>query len=554
MLLSSSYNRIRRLPRYREVTNILVKNGFGFIIEQLDWHWWKKKDKEAQRDLRGHSMAIRLRHALEELGPTYVKLGQLLSTRPDLLPSVYIMELEKLQDNVAPIPYGVVTDMLESEGLDPELSFAWINPEPIAAASIAQVHQALLPGGQKVAIKVQRPGVEKIIKTDLAMLLELARAFEKRSSWGKLYRVSEIVEELGESLKNELDFRQEACNADIFYHNFEKDEKVAIPRIIWANSTRRVLTMEYIEGVKISDFNRLHQAAYNLEKVAANLVNALFKQVYEFGFFHADPHPGNIAIGEGETIIFYDFGQVGVIDNVIREKGMDLVIAMMQYNVDRVTRALLDIAIANRHVNQVQLRRDVARLQQKYYGVPLPEIDLAQALGELIELSLQYQMRLPVELSLMVKMLITVENIAGQLDPTLSIVKIAEPYGKMLLLKKYAPGRIRRALQEVWQDYSELGRELPREIIAIMKMAEEGELKLNLEHTNIKHLTAQVDIMSNRLSLAIILASIILGTALVADQINSSLLTRIPIVQLGFAAGVILGLFLTYSILRSGRY
>ncbi|MGE5389930.1 MAG: ABC1 kinase family protein, partial [Deltaproteobacteria bacterium] len=353
---------------------------------------------------------------------------------------------------------------------------------------------------------------------------------------------------------NELDFRQEARNADIFYHNFEKNKKVAIPRIIWANSTTKVLTMEYIEGIKISDFNGLHQADYNMERIAANLVDALFKQVYEFGFFHADPHPGNIAITEDETIVFYDFGQVGVIDHIIREKGMDLVIAMMQYNVERVTRALLDIAIANQHVNQTELRRDVARLQHKYYGVPLAQIDLARALAELVDLSLQYQMRLPAELSLMVKMLITVESIAGQLDPTLSIVKIAEPYGKRLILRKYAPLRIRQELQEVFQDYVELGRELPREIVAIMKMAEEGELKLNLEHSNIRHLTAKVDIMSNRLSLAIILASVILGTALVAGQINSTLLTRIPVVELGFAAGLILALFLTYSILRSGRY
>ncbi|MGE5390043.1 MAG: ABC1 kinase family protein, partial [Deltaproteobacteria bacterium] len=202
MVLRSSYNHIRRLPRYREVANILVRNGFGFIIEQLDWHWWKKEEKDVEKSLRGHSMAIRLRQALEELGPTYVKLGQLMSTRPDLLPSVYITELEKLQDDVAPIPYGIVTDVLEREGLDPELSFTWINPEPIAAASIAQVHEALLPGGQRVVIKVQRPGVDKMIEHDLAILMELARVFEKRSSWAKLYRVSEVVAELGESLKN----------------------------------------------------------------------------------------------------------------------------------------------------------------------------------------------------------------------------------------------------------------------------------------------------------------------------------------------------------------
>ncbi len=553
MFLTKSYNRIRRLPRYREVANILVRNGFGFIIEQMDWPWWKE-DTDIEKNLRGHSTAIRLRHALEELGPTYVKLGQLISTRPDLMPSAYISELEKLQDNVAPIPYGIVRQVIEEEGLVPEVSFSSIKPEPIAAASIAQVHEAILPDGRRVVIKVQRPGIEKLIYTDLEILLELSRVFEKRSAWGKLHHVSEVVVELGESLKNELDFHQEARNADIFYHNFEKYDKVVIPRIIWANSTRRVLTMEYIEGIKISDFNALHRANYDTERIATNLVDVLFKQVYEFGFFHADPHPGNIAIAEGETIVIYDFGQVGVIDNSIREKGMELVIGMMQYNVDRVIRALQDIAIAKGDVNHYELRRDVARLQQKYYGVPLGQIDLVSAMSELLDLSMHYQMRLPVELSLMVKMLITVENIAGQLDPNLSIVKIAEPYGKRLMLRKYAPRRISGELLGVWQDYAELGRELPREIMGILKMTEDGKLKVKMEHLNIQQLTAKVDIMSNRLSLAIILAAIIVGTALVAGQSNSSLLTSLPIVQLGFAVGIVLGLFLTYSILRSGRY
>jgi len=553
LFLTKSYNRIRRLPRYREIANILVRNGFGFIIEQMDWPWWKE-DTDIEKNLRGHSTAIRLRHALEELGPTYVKLGQLISTRPDLMPSAYISELEKLQDHVAPIPYGIVRKVIEEEGLVPEQSFTWINPEPIAAASIAQVHEAILPDGRRVVIKVQRPGIEKLIYTDLEILLELSRVFEKRSAWGKLHHVSEVVVELGESLKKELDFHQEARNADIFYHNFEKYDKVVIPRIIWANSTRRVLTMEYIEGIKISDFNALHRANYDTERIATNLVDVLFKQVYEFGFFHADPHPGNIAIAEGETIVIYDFGQVGVIDNSIREKGMELVIGMMQYNVDRVTRALQDIAIAKGDVNHYELRRDVARLQQKYYGVPLGQIDLVSAMSELLDLSMHYQMRLPVELSLMVKMLITVENIAGQLDPNLSIVKIAEPYGKRLMLRKYAPRRISGELLGVWQDYAELGRELPREIMGILKMTEDGKIKVKMEHLNIQQLTAKVDIMSNRLSLAIILAAIIVGTALVAGQSNSSLLTSLPIVQLGFAVGIVLGLFLTYSILRSGRY
>lgn len=554
MHLRSSFNRIKRLPRYREVANILIKNGFGFVIDQLNWSKWKISRAKTEADLKDRSMAVRLRQTLEELGPTYIKLGQLMSTRPDLLPPLYISELERLQDSVTPFPYLAMIDVLEREGLDWQNSFAWIDPQPMAAASIAQVHEGILRSGERVVVKVQRPGVEKSIETDLSILIEMAGIMERRTAWGSLYHISEVVEELGDALRKELDFSQEARNADVFRHNFAKDDKVAIPEVFWAFSSRRVLTLEYLEGIKISDYNALHQANYNPEKIASNLVDALFKQVYEFGFFHADPHPGNVAVAPGEKIVFYDFGQVGVIDHVTRQKGMDLLIAMMQYNTDRVTRALMDIAVASRHVNPADLRKDVSRLQQKYYGIPLLNIDLPRALSELIDLSFRYSMRLPAELSLLVKMLITIENIAGQLDPTLSIVKIAEPYGKRLVLKKYHPSRIARELQEIVQDYADLGRELPRRLNGVIKMAEEGELKINMEHTNIKHLAAKVDIMSNRLSLAIILASIIVGTALIAGQSNSSLITRVPIVEVGFAAGIVLGLFLAYSILRSGRY
>ncbi|SHG60720.1 2-octaprenylphenol hydroxylase [Thermosyntropha lipolytica DSM 11003] len=547
-------NHLKHVPRYREIVNILIKHGFGFIVDILNQKRLGRKSIFPRRESHFTTGPKRLRHLFEDLGPTYIKLGQLLSTRPDILNKEYIKELEKLQNNVPPFPFDVLRSICQEEGIDIEEDFIYFNPQPLAAASIAQVHEAVLKNGEKVILKVQRPGIRKIIETDLEILREISAVLEKRTSWGRLYKITEIVDELSEALLNELDFRKEALNADKFYQNFQRDKNVLIPRIYWEYSSSRILTMQYLEGIKISEFIKLKQAGLDTRKIAQNLVDALFKQIWDHGFFHADPHPGNLAIAEGEKIIFYDFGQVGIIDDVLKEKGMNLIINMMRYDTHGVTRALLDIGIGSQYVNQEELRRDVSKLQQKYYGLPLSNINVGEALGELVELSVKYQMRLPAELSLMVKMLMTLEGLITQLDPQISIVDIAEPYGKKLILRKFSPARLKQNVEDLAIDYGSLFKSLPRDMENILKTISEGQLQIKMEHTNIRKLAERIDIMSNRLSLAIILASIIIGTSLVVDKAGSALLNRIPLVELGFSIAVILGFVLAYSILKSGKY
>lgn len=552
----TAIHHIHHFPRYREVANILIKHGFGFIFDRFTLaklsggRIFKKVDTE----IRSFNLGKRLRFALEELGPTYIKLGQLLSTRADLLSPEIITELEKLQNDVPPFPYEDIIQIFIREGIELERDFSYVNPQPIAAASIAQVHEAYLKSGERVVVKVQRPGIQNLIETDLEIISELSKLLEKRNSWARLYKISEIVDELGEALINELDFTKEARNADIFYNNHKNDEKVVVPQVYWDFSSKRVLTLEYIEGVKISDFVSLKKQEYSTAKIATNLVEALFKQIYEYGFFHADPHPGNIAITSGEKIIFYDFGQVGVVDDVTRDQYMNLLISMMRYDTNGVTRALLDMGIGSQHVNQQEFRRDVSRLQQKYYGLPLSEINVGESLGELVDLSIKYQMRMPSEFSLIVKMMMTVENIISQLDPQLSIIDIAEPYGKKVLKKKLSPRKLKNELADMVLDYADIARTMPGQVNNILRTIEEGELKVKMEHMNMKRLFARIDIMSNRLSLAIILASIIIGTSLIADKSSSNFLSQFPLAEGGFVLGVILGLFLAYSILKSGRY
>jgi len=547
---------VRHLPRYREVANVLIKHGFGFVFDRftlIKLNQGKIKTKQ-QENLRSPYVAKHLRQAFEELGPAFVKLGQLLSVRPDLLAPSYIEEFEKLQDGVPPFPYDQVVRLCQEEGLIIDEVFASFEKEPIAAASMGQVHEAYLTTGEHVVVKVQRPNIEEQVRTDLDIMMDLAKLLEKRTRWGKLYKVSEIVAELSQAIINELDFHKEARNAANFYKLYRNDPTVRIPRIHWAYSTKQVLVMEYVGGIKISDLAELRRANYDTRLIASRLIEALFKQVYDNSVFHADPHPGNIAIGEGEVIVFYDFGQVGVVEHQAREKYVALLIGMMRYDTDAVTRAILDIGISHQRINKEELRKDVSSLQHKYYGKPLSQIDIAEALHELIDISVKYQMRLPAEVSLLSKMLMTVETLVTQLDPEISLVDLAEPYGRKVLAKKMSPDQIKQVVTAMLGDYANLTRSFPRQMDTIMRMLADGELKIKMEHANLRRLASRIDILSNRLSLAIILASIIIGSSLVVENSTSNILGRIPLVELGFITALILGLFLVYSIIRSGRY
>jgi ubiquinone biosynthesis protein len=549
-------SKVSHLPRYREVANVLIKHGFGFVFDRFTLIKlnYRQIKTQQQVNLRSPYVARHLREAFEELGPAFVKLGQLLSVRPDLLTEPYVEEFEKLQDAVPPFPYEQVLELCREEGLIIDELFASFEPEPIAAASMGQVHEAYLKTGEHVVVKVQRPNIEEQVKTDLEIMMELAKLLEKRTRWGRLYKVSEIVAELSEAIINELDFHKEARNADDFFRLYREDPTVRIPRIHWQYSTKRVLVMEYVGGIKISDLEELKKANYDPKLIASRLIDALFRQVYENRLFHADPHPGNIAVAEGEVIVFYDFGQVGVVEYQAREKYVELLIGMMRYDTDAVTKAILDIGITEKPINRDDLRSDVNQLQQKYYGMPLSQINVVEASTELINLSVKYKMRLPAELSLLSKMLMTVESIVTQLDPQISLVDLAEPYGRKVLARKMSPDQIVKVLTNVFWDYAELARSYPRHLDKIMAMLANGELKIRMEHANLRRLASRIDILSNRLSLAIILASIIIGSSLVVENSSSNILGRIPLVELGFITALILGLFLVYSIIRSGRY
>ncbi|MHB8172516.1 MAG: ABC1 kinase family protein [Thermincolia bacterium] len=548
--------RYRHLARLKEVLNTLAKHGFAHLI---DYTGWIEGIRGRQSNQKGEEVgqltpAQRLRIALEELGPSFVKLGQLLSTRPDLLPSEYIEQLERLQDQVQPIPFEQIKEVLEAElGLPYRQFFASLDQQPLASASIGQVHRGRLLSGEEVVVKIQRPGIEQIIKTDLEILFDLTRLVEARSKLGKFYKLVDMAEEFARAIREETDYTIEGRNADRLANNFGKDPNVVVPKVIWEHSGQKVLVMEYVESIKINDIAALDAGGYNKEQIARNLANALFKQIYIHGFFHADPHPGNLGVLSGNRILFMDFGMMGRIDEELKDKFVLMVLAVVRQDVNSIVEFLLDIGKAHGKVKRGQLKKDISTLMHNYYNLPLGDLRIGDILNEMFSKAYKYQIRVPVEVTLVAKTLVTLEGILPQLDPEISILELAEPFGKTLMKEKYSPVKLKKLFLSNLAELLGFINHLPRRWDNLMNIIEEGELKVELEHRNLNKFLLKMNIISNRLAFSIIIGSLVIGSALIAKDNSNSLLWRFPVAELGFVIAVIMGLWLIISILRSGR-
>lgn len=546
--------RYRHILRFREIGEILTKHGLGQLVDFLqrgEAHVFNRKKGDGKTVL---SLAQRFRMALEELGPTFVKLGQLLSTRPDLLPPELILELERLQDRVQPLPFPQVKAVLEAElGVDYLEVFAYLEEEALGAASIGQVHRGKLSTGEEVVVKIQRPGIERVIGTDLEILFDAARLVQSRTKWGAFYRVVDMAEEFANSIKEEVDYTIEGRNADRFAGYFFGDPTVRFPKVFWEFSSPRVLILEYVAGIKINNFTALKEQGYNLSNVAKNTANAIFRQIYIHGFFHADPHPGNLAVLEGESIFFMDFGQVGRLDEELRVKLVSLVLAVVRQDTRAIVEILLEVGKAHETVNKNKLHKDINRLMVKYYDLPLRQLKLGDVMREMLQMAFVYQIRVPAEITLLAKTLVTLEGLVKQLDPAVSIVDLAEPFGKVLLREKFSPHRLKRFFINNGYDLVALLLRLPRRLDNLVSQIERGQLKVQLEHQKYHQFVDKITQASNRLAVSIIVAAIIMGTSMLALKTEKSILWRFPIAEIGFIAAVIMGFWLLISILRSGR-
>jgi len=562
MLPFSRFNRnIRTIRRYRTILGILIKYGFGQFVEQLNINYYLELGRKivtlgtAPKEIERLGQPQRMRLALEELGPTFIKLGQLLSTRPDLIPREYLDELKKLQDKVPSVPTEQIRIEVESElGYPLEELFAHFEAQPEAAASVAQVHRGRLHDGEEVVFKIRRPGIVKVIETDLDILMGLAYLVEHHLPGGDLYDPVGLVKEFRRTIHRELDFTREARTIERFTTNFKDDETVHIPRVHWEYCGETVLTMEYVSGIKVNDIERLNAEGYDLKLIADRGASAFLRQVLEFGLFHGDPHPGNIFILPGDTICMLDYGMVGRINEEIKDQLVDLLMAVLQRDVDRIVSQLLYSGELTDDSNLKALKRDLGEFIEDYYEIPLQEIKVGKLLADFVEILTHYRIRFPADLMLLARALVAMEGLGRQLDPDFNMITHVRPFLERLVKERLTPTNLSREMLRVVQAYGSLARHLPRDIKEFINRVNRNKFKIDLEHRGLEKLITDLDKASNRLSFSLLIAALVIGSSLIMQTDKGPLIFGFPVLGfLGYSVAGFLGLWLAIAILRSGR-
>lgn len=568
------------LVRLRHIAQVLIRNGLGFLIEQLGLARvltpLRRGALEADQGMTRLSIPERVRHTLEDLGPTYVKLGQLMSTRPDVLPSAYIGELSKLLDSVPPFDPEIARSRVEKElGKPIDDLFASFASEPVASASIGQVHKATLHDGTRVVVKVQRPDIRRTIETDLNLLLRQARFLEARSSILREYQLVGIIEEFGQSLQDELDYVREGRNAERVAQVLSGLPQVSIPRIYWEFSTPQVITMEDVQGTQLNDL-RLEErhgpgadsgtagpgaadpgANASPGAVAELIATAYYHQIFAAGIFHADPHPANIIV-HGSTISLVDFGLVGFISEAIKEDLGDLFIALMAQDVEQITDAIVRMGAVGTPGALAPLQRDVQRLLHRYYGVTLESISVSEFLKEITQVAFAHRIRLPSDLALLARTMIILEGVILSLDPDFNLVEFARPFLSRMLRQRMSPKRWGGDALRTARAFGRFFVSLPKRSTALMDQLETGEMTVGIEVRRLGQVMRRLDAIANRLVFSVIVASLIIGSSLVIQAGGDSLVWHVPLVgwgipvaQITFLTAGILGAWLLISMLRS---
>lgn len=550
---------IRSIRRYLNIVRVLSTYGFDHVLEMLGLSDMVARSKRLFRhdnaDIARLTAAERMRLALEELGPTFIKLGQLLSTRPDIIPPAFVHEFEKLQDNVPSFSFLELKAQVERElGGAAESFYTDIDQISLAAASIAQVHRASLASGEDVVIKVRRPGVVALVESDISGLMGLAHLAERHMSGSEIYDPVGVVREFARSIRREMDFTREGHTIEKFRDNFKGTQWMYFPRVYWSQTSRGVLTLEYVEGIKVSDLESLDQAGLDRKLIARRGADAFLEMVLNHGFFHGDPHPGNVLILPGNVICLLDYGIVGRLDDELKTFLSDILFAIVNRDMDEVISLLLFAGDISDTLNVRSLKRDLANFIDSYYEIPLQEIEVGRMLMEFIEIITLYNIRIQPDLMLLTKSLIIIEGMGRNLDPDFNMVEHLRPFMEKALRHKFSPRRISRDINSILLSYVNLARNLPRDLKEIVNRINRNKFKIDLEHRGLDKFTADFDRSINRLSSSMILAALIIGSSIIMQTDKGPKLLGFPVLAfLGYTVAGFIGLWLVYAIIRSGR-
>ncbi len=568
MKISRGIYGLRGLKRFGTIAGVLVKHGFGDILERL-LSAGKTRPEVSDGEVfvrSGFPSARRIRLVLEELGPSFVKLGQLMSTRADIFPPEYIAEFKKLQDMVPPVSYEEVKAVIERELGRPLLQiFAQFDEKSIAAASVGQVHIAKLHSGEKVAVKIIRPGIDRRIKEDLRLMYFLAGKAEKALEIGRVIGATNLVREFERNITRELDMMIEAGSIEKFAGNFEQDKEIYIPKVHWDYTTRSVLVMEHIEGIKMDQVEEIRAAGIDPKEVALIGLRSFSRQLMLYGFFHADPHPGNTIVMRDGRVSLVDFGITGYLDEEMMRQIANLFLGYAEHDYDMVMDALMDAGLINEDMDLKALRGDLKDVSESFYGRSLQHISAKDVYDQLMDLVLKYHVRLPRNLLLLLKTFIQTEALEKILGSDASILEVTKPFAKQLLQRGLNTQSILRNLDREGRALSGYARSIPKHLNDILRQTAAGRQRIELRHTGMEEARSQVEKGVNRLTVGIIIAASIIAGAMILNSgqkiveftfdflgLQTVSLTAILGVS-GYAVATLLGIWLIASILRSGR-
>ena len=536
-----------------EIAQVAVRHGFGYfftrnkLTDLLPW-----RESLPATDGSPSERGQRLREMLDELGPTFVKFGQLLSTRPDIVPPDIIVELRKLQDDVTPFPFSQVREVVEEELGDPiERLFVEFDETPIAAASIGQVHAAILPNGRRVAVKVQRPTAPRQIEADLGLLYQAARIAKDRVRALDFVDAKQLVDEFARSFREELDYRAEAKNAQAFHRNFAGDRNVEVPRVFSSYSGARVLTLEFLDGTQIADLDAEVMPVEDRRRIAYLMAEAWMTMIFRHGFFHGDPHPANVLVLGTDRIGLVDFGQAGKLTEDDMTKLTALFIDAAAENIEALPKRLSDLGVRYDKRREAEFVGYLRELYARYYGVRLSDIDPVQAIREAFELIYTMNLHLPARFVMLDKAIATLGSVGAELYPDFNVFEIAKPYARALVVERFTPGRIAGLARKEVRDLGRIARVMPYQVHDILELLRENRLEVRLPQTEMDEAIRHIDVAMNRLVVALVVAAGLIGSSFLAAAATGDGLRLLS--GIGFGLSLALGIWLMWGVIRHGR-
>jgi ubiquinone biosynthesis protein len=536
------------IGRLGEIAQVAARHGFGYMVDGRRGH---DGDDEAPSARGRH-----LREMLDELGPTFVKFGQVLSTRPDIVPPDIVAELRGLQDDVRPFPFADVERVI-SEELNQSIDrlFAEFDEVPLAAASIGQVHAAVLPNGRRVAVKVQRPLAQSTIESDIQLMYQAARLVSERVRALDFVDTKELVDEFARSIRQELDYRLEGRNAETFHHNFAGHPHVTVPRVYWSYSRSRVLTLERLDGVQVRDLELDAWSMDQRRRLAYLIAESWMTMIFRHGFFHGDPHPANILVTGPEQIGLVDFGLAGRLTDRDLSLLTRLFIDAVNENVEALPRRLSDLGVRYPKEREDELVGELYSVYARYYGASLREIDPLQVIREAFQLIYRLNLRLPTRYVLLDKVIATVGSVGVELYPDFNVFEVARPYARSLMVDRFSPERVLKRANRDALEFALIARDLPHQVHETLELVRHGQIELGFVHKGLDNFMHKLDAIANRLVIALVTTGGLIGSSLIGifAKAGPHLLGVNIISVVGFILSGVLGVWLLWGVVRSGR-